>query len=256
MKQTFSQFCAEIGVPLRNDRWSWSAVNDAKRQAIFTIWEDRLDQPRRSSIDLSWLNDPNRTENGAREFRRNMACVLDQGYEAFGILCEAHDPSASPRKRKRFNRELLALEVAFEAGRTIARIKGKVPPATITRDVSVADLMLEGDSAIDDIEDSEIGNPDPEYRIRLSGAFVRDNAVRNAVLKRARERCEHCGKLGFLKVDGGRYLEAHHVISLQEQGADTMRNVIALCANDHRRAHFGNDWKELQDQFLAKIQSF
>lgn len=107
-------------------------------------------------------------------------------------------------------------------------------------------------SAINDI-DVDLGNDDPEYRERMSGSYVRDQAVRKKVLMRAGGRCEHCGQEGFRMRDGRRYLEAHHIISLSEQGVDKMSNVIALCANDHRRAHFAEDWKELQAQFTQII---
>ena len=256
MKQTFSQFCSELGLPLRNERWSWSAVNETRKQAVFTIWEDRLDLPRRDSIDLSWLNDPTRTENGAREFVKNMSKVLDEGFDCYGILCEARDPNARPRKRKRFERELLALEVRLEGGRTIARIRGRVPQEVVMNSSSIADHMLRGTSAINDIDAGDVDNADPEYRKRMSGSYVRDPAVRKAVLKRARGACESCGALGFAKPDGTRYLETHHVISLSEQGPDKMHNVIALCANDHRRAHYGEDWEEMQAAFLASLKEY
>lgn len=107
--------------------------------------------------------------------------------------------------------------------------------------------------AIDDIDASEIGNDDPEYRRRMAGSYVRDQRVREAVLVRARGRCEYCGAEGFKTSNGARYLEAHHVISLAEEGPDKPTNVIALCATDHRRAHFGADWEALQDEFTAII---
>lgn len=109
-------------------------------------------------------------------------------------------------------------------------------------------------SAINDIADTSDGNDDPEYRKRMAGAYVRDPLVRRKVLKRANGRCEFCGQIGFLNRSGEPYLETHHVISLAEQGVDRVTNVIALCPNDHRRAHFGSDWEELQAEFLKKLK--
>lgn len=111
-------------------------------------------------------------------------------------------------------------------------------------------------AAIDDIGTDgpdQLGNDDPEYRRRMAGTYVRDQRVRAAVLARARGRCEFCGGEGFETRDGGRYLETHHVISLAEQGPDKPSNVIALCADDHRRAHFGADWKKLQRKFRRML---
>ncbi len=108
-------------------------------------------------------------------------------------------------------------------------------------------------SAIDDIDAPGIGNDDPEYRRRMAGTYLRDQKVRDAVLARAAGRCEFCSGEGFETRSGRRYLETHHVISLSEEGPDRTSNVIALCATDHRRAHFGTDWKELQERFIEIV---
>ena len=115
-------------------------------------------------------------------------------------------------------------------------------------------------SAINDIQPVEVENDDPEYKRRMSGSYVRDNKVRKAVLRRANGNCEYGSVqspksrcITFLRRDGTPYLEAHHVIELSEQGRDKETNVIALCANHHREAHFGKAWKSLQAEFLQII---
>ncbi len=118
------------------------------------------------------------------------------------------------------------------------------------------DLAAIPKDGIDDIDQSDFGNDDPEYRKRMAGSYVRDAKVREKVLKRANGFCEECGQRGFLTKYGQPYLETHHVISLSEQGPDRPHNVIALCANDHRRAHFSENWVELQDRFLAKLSRY
>jgi 5-methylcytosine-specific restriction enzyme A len=254
MKQTFSQFCSELGLPLRNERWSWCALSEEKRQAVFTVWDDRLTRPKRDSIDFSWLTDPARTENGAREFRRVILRVIEEDFDAYGILCEAKDIEASPRIRKRFDRELLVMKIAVEDHRHIARICGKVDPKVVRREESVVDAMNFARSAIDDLNSEPAGNAAP-LRTSYSGTFiVRDDKVRQRVIRRANGKCEFCGELGFLKADGTRYVEAHHIISLADQGPDTLENVIALCPNHHREAHFGENLVALEAEFLLKLE--
>ena len=119
---------------------------------------------------------------------------------------------------------------------------------------SIKDFVTADRSAIRDLDPIEVGNDDPEYRRRMAGSYVRDQAVRQAVLARAKGICEFCGGRGFETRSGGAFLETHHVISLSQQGADKVTNVIALCPNDHRRAHFGSDWQRLQDQFLQILE--
>lgn len=84
-----------------------------------------------------------------------------------------------------------------------------------------------------------------------TSAFIRDPAVRRRVLARSRGRCELCGQSGFEMVSGALYLETHHVIPLSEGGRDIDSNVVALCAHDHRRAHYAVE----RDDIAAKLES-
>lgn len=79
----------------------------------------------------------------------------------------------------------------------------------------------------------------PERVAKSGTAFVRDPAVRAHALARAKGHCELCGEQGFLMKDGRIYLETHHIVALSEGGSDHISNVVALCANDHRKAHYG-----------------
>lgn len=104
-------------------------------------------------------------------------------------------------------------------------------------------------NAVDDL-----GTDAPDLAKLEVWAYNRDQKVRNAVLLRANGRCEFCGKLGFLKPHGLRYLETHHVIALASDGADRLTNVIALCPNDHREAHFGEGAKEIERKMILKLK--
>jgi 5-methylcytosine-specific restriction protein A len=99
----------------------------------------------------------------------------------------------------------------------------------------------------------------PELTIRRSltnqEKCKRDREVRRQVLARAAGLCEFCGEAGFLTHGGAIYLETHHVIPLSEGGADRVDNVVALCPNDHRKAHHSKDRHEIRQALVAKIQS-
>lgn len=102
--------------------------------------------------------------------------------------------------------------------------------------------------------DDQFSNSDPVTRQEsVSAAFVRSAEVRQAVLNRAKGICECCGLSGFTTKSGAIYLETHHVVPLSENGPDTEWNVVAVCPNDHRRAHFSENWKQLQDVMIAKL---
>lgn len=91
----------------------------------------------------------------------------------------------------------------------------------------------------------------PERTEVTGTAFVRDPAVRRRVLIRSGGRCELCGQLGFEMANGALYLETHHIIPLSSGGPDIDLNVVALCADDHRRAHYAAD----SDSIAAQLKS-
>ncbi len=82
--------------------------------------------------------------------------------------------------------------------------------------------------------------------------YVRDPRIREAALIRAGGCCEYCGVPGFLRADGAVYLETHHIVPLCEHGPDTLANVICLCPNHHREAHFGASAAQLRANFLRR----
>lgn len=93
-------------------------------------------------------------------------------------------------------------------------------------------------------------------RERKVDAFVRSPEVRRRVLRRAAGRCEYCGGEGFLTSAGQVYLETHHVVPLAEGGPDMASNVVALCPDDHRRAHYAADCADIGRRLLEYLAGF
>lgn len=85
--------------------------------------------------------------------------------------------------------------------------------------------------------------------------YARNSKVRRVVEARAKGKCELCGKQGFARPDGSFYLETHHIIALANDGADRVTNVIALCAEHHREAHFGAARDHLEKKMILKIRN-
>ena len=104
--------------------------------------------------------------------------------------------------------------------------------------------------AIDDI-----GTDLPDRFPVLVASYARDAKVRENVKVRANGKCEFCGEPGFLASDGKPYLECHHIVALAKEGADRMTNVIALCPNDHREAHFGKRRDALEKEMTKIVRS-
>jgi hypothetical protein len=108
---------------------------------------------------------------------------------------------------------------------------------------------------VDQFDLDQAAKSEPERRDTSGSVFVRDPAVRRRVLLRAAGHCELCGQAGFRMDSGALYLETHHVIPLSEGGADDDRNVVALCAHDHRRAHFAEDRAIIRDRLIFQLGS-
>lgn len=112
-------------------------------------------------------------------------------------------------------------------------------------------------NATNDLDQSPIGNENPESRTGLTKYYPRDIEVRENAKMRANGKCEYsvCAYRGFQKNNDEYYLEAHHIIPMGEDGPDTPENVIALCANHHREAHYGKKADELNLEFQNYMNS-
>jgi 5-methylcytosine-specific restriction protein A len=103
--------------------------------------------------------------------------------------------------------------------------------------------------------DQYVIGADQVRRKELTGtAYERSRAIRDAVLARASGVCELCGKRGFQTAAGSIFLETHHVVPLSENGADRVENVVAICPNDHREAHYGRDAGLVKEQLQAILR--
>lgn len=107
---------------------------------------------------------------------------------------------------------------------------------------------------VDQFEQFEIPEGEAKTREATGLVFQRSSQVRNYVLSRAAGKCEWCGVEGFETRSGSIYLETHHIQPLSEKGSDTADNLIALCPNHHREAHFGKGSSEFRVSMLQVIK--
>lgn len=95
----------------------------------------------------------------------------------------------------------------------------------------------------------------PTQREVAGKVFIRSQQLRRDALSRAAGRCEFCGDLGFVALDGRIFLETHHVVPLSEGGLDRADNIVALCANHHREAHHGVRAQVIRREMLKRLQA-
>jgi len=81
----------------------------------------------------------------------------------------------------------------------------------------------------------------PRKLVVSNVVFERDPDVVAEALSKAKGVCDEClNPAPFKRKKNGRpYLEVHHVVPLSKGGHDSISNVVALCPNCHRKAHFG-----------------
>jgi hypothetical protein len=105
-------------------------------------------------------------------------------------------------------------------------------------DIETATDPLEALKKINSIYVSVI----PEKKERLINRFIdRGNAVVNALKILLGAKCQVCNYEGFVKTDGSKYIEAHHINQLALSKADSLcsDNIILVCPNCHRELHYG-----------------
>jgi len=78
---------------------------------------------------------------------------------------------------------------------------------------------------------------------RILESYERPSVVTNYVKRTRGDSCQVCGMPGFLKRDGSRYCEVHHLFHLaNDPPAECLspEYVVVVCANCHRRMHYAD----------------
>jgi hypothetical protein len=130
-------------------------------------------------------------------------------------------------------------------------VKGLFSPGRFDRFLAGRDRQTQ--IPLDAIDD--LGSDAPPRVKGFTTSYARDPNVRRAVMQRANGRCEYCAEFGFVSLNGERYLECHHIIALANDGSDRMTNVIALCADDHRKAHYSEQRSSIEQEMIDIVKA-
>jgi len=249
MKKTRMKIFEELDVKPKNYYWGWCAKNDQLKIAVFTIWDDLMMEG-----NVWSLHDEHASYKGKGYYdqRKVLDLCLHKGYKAFGLIAIAENPRDSPRSIKSiYDNYLIKMQLKDE-GDKILGIKKK--------EVSFLDFIsnnrnLLSKDGLSDLANSPLGKEIPDRALKTNMTFKRDPKVRKHVIERAGGVCEYCGQAPFELAGGEFYLESHHIITLASEGKDTIENVIALCPNHHREAHYGKNAEELEKEFIAIVKN-
>ncbi|MBS9525854.1 HNH endonuclease [Litoribacter alkaliphilus] len=248
MAKTRNKVFEALEVVPANPRWAWCAQSEFL--AVFTLWEDE-----RKDGDIwhlyendGYLND----QLGAKDLKKVLRNAIAKKIPARGIICYAADVTASPRSIKRIDdHELVKLKIYENSKGIFVKKKGVINCLTQISSIKKEKKRKNG---IRDLDFIPVGNHSPDRALSIGFQVQRDQKVRNHVIKQAYGKCEYCGNGSFEMEGGLNYLEAHHIIGLAKKGKDTVDNVIALCPNHHREAHFGINAEELERVFAQKVK--
>ena len=181
----------------------------------------------------------------AESFDHHVALAATDGLPVRTIVCDGE-------MRAKFDTESLASKVR-------ARALDPAPWAVTSYDQTTGQFVLRRGALPHRLKDQFVTDPLPgsptETKSVTGLVFVRSAAVRLLALKRADGSCEWCGELGFTTDDGSVFLETHHVVPLSEEGPDIITNVVALCANHHREAHFGSSRVTMRSSLLTFLKT-
>lgn len=133
-----------------------------------------------------------------------------------------------------------------------------VPAGGRTIELGVRNVdNLTAEELYDQAEASVSGEGKPSSGSSSRTVYQRSRVVKEYALKVADGVCQGCkSDAPFIDKNGEPYLEVHHLRRRSDGGADHPENVIALCANCHRRVHSGQDGEKfnqrLKEQAAAR----
>lgn len=248
MEKSRSQIFKDLGVRPTNSRWAWCAHDDQLKLSVFTLWEDEKLEGQKWILHNNFS--PYR-KNGYFDQGRILLKTIKKGYEALGIICIAIDVNSSPRKIKEVRVDkILRLKLINEGDKIIAQKIGELSFIEIIR----KNNKISKNDAVLDLDSIPVGFEVSDRALIVGYTYKRDFMVRSYVIKQANGICEYCKTRTFQVKNGTYFLEAHHIIALADQGQDTVDNVIALCPNHHREAHFGENAELLEIEFQKIIK--
>jgi hypothetical protein len=177
-------FTDTLGANLRNNRWSWGAVDPINNRVFLRVWQDSIDTQKDRVHLLIEAEQQGRGSLGHGE-RREHLNLIQKGAEGFGVVCIAVDPTARERSIKSFDDKLLLRFGALVkiGGSTYATIDSRVPVADLQRRRTAVSTLSDDLKAL-------IRQPrDSTIKEALINARIGQGIFRMEVLKLWENRC-------------------------------------------------------------------
>ena len=219
--------------------YDWSFVDDKNKIIVLCIWYEGIESVNKQLLYKFNARKTAENETGARKKRAfNMDFALQKALREElplrVVICDSgkFESGAGSRLLDEDNWHISS----YDNDGNCCLLRGIKPRKVVDQ------------FEIDDSEEKS-----PIKKTVSSQIFERSPQIRKSVLARACGYCELCGEKGFVSSSGAIYLESHHIVPLSEEGADSINNVIALCPNHHREAHYGKEKENIKSKLLKII---
>ncbi|MBM7457267.1 5-methylcytosine-specific restriction endonuclease McrA [Oceanisphaera litoralis] len=227
--------------------YEWSYEDHSKKIIVLNLWYENLSEKNGEIIQNLNLRDT--AKNAASSPQSRRATKMDFSLQKAArlnwpvrvIICDGGRRDSNSTKSSA-DRRLLDSEQWY-----VKSYSSDSGDCVLVRGTST-EFFIDQFS----IENIPIG--EAKRKEATTSVYERSPQVRNYILKRAGGFCEWCGQEGFKTLSGSVYLETHHIQPLSENGSDTVDNVVALCPNHHREAHFGESAVQFRKELASRVE--
>lgn len=226
------QFIEKNGATCSNWYWSWSFINEEKKQIIFGAW----DSPNSAGVDLiftyDWeFNHKKQRNKGFGQSREHIRLIEEEGYELYTFKMYYSD------EKRDVDGEGPAKISSFEKVLVLKKLVRK-ENSWYAADVSHDNELPE------EIFDSEEFYEGKKVTVSIN-SYERSSEARERCLEIHGYKCKVCefDFESFYGVVGSKYIHVHHIVPLyeinKEYKVSPEKDLIPVCANCHAIIHRG-----------------
>lgn len=239
------KFIQSHGATCLNWNWSWSFINEEKKQIIFGVWFDRTEDIDWEIFSEKWeYNEKGQKSKGFNQSLEHLKLIEKKNYKlyVFKMFSDSSNKSEIV-KISRFENNLIEKQLIK---------KGTSWYAIDFRETKLAE----------EIEDNENIYIEGSKEIITVNKYERNIQARNKCIEIHGCFCKIC-KFDFEKFYGSlgsKYIHVHHIIPLykiqNEYNVCPEKDLIPICANCHAMIHRGRNTlsiEELKD-FIKKAK--
>lgn len=224
------KFIESKGATCRNWTWSWSFVNEKKKEVIFGAWDRNTDGNTSLILSENWaFSQKGRKQPAYEQAREHIRLVEEEAYRLMTFPMKYSDENKG------------------EDGTGPAKIKGFEPTLTEKSLKKVAGSWYASDGLLGTLLPEEVESPDQfiegASKVIAVNTYERNADARAKCINHHGYKCVVCefDFSAFYGSIGEKYIHVHHVVPLseirQEYILDPIKDLIPVCPNCHAIIH-------------------